>query len=1163
VKKILLWILTFSILSSASATWWDSDWEYRQQIDITENSGNNLTDYQVRIRLNATELYEAGKLRSDCGDIRFIDGSSELIYWVGKCVTDDRSSLSDVWVKVPLIRANSTKTIYMYHGNPNATTESNYSGTMKVPPNVGWEAIWYPYSGAHRPYAGIEMDSSGNIWVSGRSHTVKYDKNGTLLMNFSNPVIEAMTIDSSDNILLCGSYNNNYSIFAYDSDGNYLWNTSYDTSYSGTCRGLAVDSSGNIYSTGRIRQDGDIGYLSHRIPLVKHDSAGNHLWNKTVYTGIYVSGNGITVDSEDNIIVVGHTATHRWSGYSYQYIPVYFLIAKYDSDGNHLWTKTFTSGEKLPYDIDEGTAVITDQSNNIYTVGRFGRYYFTAKYSPDGTHIWNRTHPTYWSNEALDVDIDSIGNIITTGYDKWETTHNERWCTIKYTSVGDKLWSQHWGAGAHTFGVVSDPEDYTIMYVTGDRGYGLFGTEPFKYHTKKYVEREIITPEPTVTFVTEKNQPAIPDLTLTRDDITFSPSSPVEGDLVTINATVHNIGDGNAENVTVRFLEGSITLTNLTIDSINANASVTVSINWTATYGNHTITVAIDPDDLIPEGNESNNQASKEIEVISPTFKVLVVATYYQDESLWDIKQYESKLNESLENTKEYYLEQSYGHDYVWFSDPVYLQMPYMSGYYYDWPISALDKSYTPHPKYAWDVRDTLGEMGYDQGEYDAILTYQTDINSHSYEGGFRAVMYRFPAIKKDDKPIIAANIKDSYGTFAHELGHALYGFDDFYSEKLLILERNRGEVEYWGLMGRGGRLASKAPIISFNKVRADWLGYDPISGESIATQEWVIFTIYPYEDMDYGDSIIKIAGLEDPGIDYSYDFILELRRKHLDEYTPGGVPPFPTYWIEEPGVLIYQDHHGLLGSYLETIPAISLPPNPTNLHYLQTISDFLPSYKHPVTGLEFEYLGDSDPSPEVFEPPVKIKVGFDVSTYSDMNGIILNNLDIYDLKNLSLAPLVNITYPDIDLHAYTPDGKHVGMNYSSGVYENEIPGAISSGDLIAEEWIFVPSNLDVRFVVDSHDVQQYLEEINSSETLITNYTIQMMEYGENPSVEVVNNIVIITDRIIHEPTQKIIEPGQRENPLDDIAPNTSIELIGSAGTNGWYLSDVTVTLMR
>lgn len=563
--------------------------------------------------------------------------------------------------------------------------------------------------------------------------------------------------------------------------------------------------------------------------------------------------------------------------------------------------------------------------------------------------------------------------------------------------------------------------------------------------------------------------------------------------------------------------------------SVNADSTKTISFDWIATAGIHIVAIRADPDDSVQELNESNNQASKDIEVISPTFKVLVVATYYQDESLEDIQKHESKLNESLENTKGYYLKESFDRDHIWFSDPVYLQMPHTSGYYYDWPISASDKSYTPHPKYAWDVQDTLREMGYDQEEYDAILTCQTDINSHSYEGGFRAVVYRFPAIQKDDKPIIAVDIKDSYGIFAHELGHALYGFDDFYSEKLLILERNRGEVEYWGLMGRGGRLASKAPIISFNKVRAGWLEYDPISGESIATQGWVTFTLYPYEDMDYGNSIIKIAGLEDPGIDYSYDFILELRKKHLEEYTPGGVPPFPTYWIEEPGVLIYQDHHGLLGSYLETIPAISLPPNPTNLHYLQTISDFIPSYKHPVTGLEFGYLGDSNPSPEVFEPPVKIKVGFDVSTYSDMKGIILNNLDIYSLKNLSLAPLVDITYPDIDLHAYTSDGRHIGMNHSSGVYENEILGAIASGDMITEEWVFVPSNLDVRFVVDSHDVQKYLEEINSSETLITNYTIQMMEYGENPSVEVIDGNVIITGRMIYDPIQKTIEPDERE----------------------------------
>ncbi len=38
---------------------------------------------------------------------------------------------------------------------------------------------------------------------------------------------------------------------------------------------------------------------------------------------------------------------------------------------------------------------------------------------------------------------------------------------------------------------------------------------------------------------------------------------------------------------------------------------------------------------------------------------------------------------------------------------------------------------------------------------------------------------------------------------------------------------------------------------------------------------------------------------------------------------------------------------------------------------------------------------------------------------------------------------------PDFDLHAYTPDGKHIGVNYTTKVYENEITGANASGDLL------------------------------------------------------------------------------------------------------------------
>lgn len=48
----------------------------------------------------------------------------------------------------------------------------------------------------------------------------------------------------------------------------------------------------------------------------------------------------------------------------------------------------------------------------------------------------------------------------------------------------------------------------------------------------------------------------LPDLTLLPNDIAFAPAAPVEGETVTVSATVHNIGAENASNVAVRFFVG-------------------------------------------------------------------------------------------------------------------------------------------------------------------------------------------------------------------------------------------------------------------------------------------------------------------------------------------------------------------------------------------------------------------------------------------------------------------------------------------------------------------------------------------------------------------------------------------------------------------------------
>jgi len=97
-------------------------------IDNTQNS-NTLTDYQVLVNLDTSSLIASGRMRSDCGDIRFYDsdGVTSLNYWLeGPC----NSSSTRIWVKIPSIPASSKKTIYLFYGNSSLTSASNGSATF-------------------------------------------------------------------------------------------------------------------------------------------------------------------------------------------------------------------------------------------------------------------------------------------------------------------------------------------------------------------------------------------------------------------------------------------------------------------------------------------------------------------------------------------------------------------------------------------------------------------------------------------------------------------------------------------------------------------------------------------------------------------------------------------------------------------------------------------------------------------------------------------------------------------------------------------------------------------------------------------------------------------------------------------------------------------------
>ena len=111
------------------ATWWNSTWDYRKQLNIT-NPNALLNDFSVMIEFNGTELYEAGKLNENCSDIRFTNSTDDVLQYRNiSCITNDNSTLSSFYVEIPHF-VNGTNTLYMYYGNSEAEYTGNNSLTV-------------------------------------------------------------------------------------------------------------------------------------------------------------------------------------------------------------------------------------------------------------------------------------------------------------------------------------------------------------------------------------------------------------------------------------------------------------------------------------------------------------------------------------------------------------------------------------------------------------------------------------------------------------------------------------------------------------------------------------------------------------------------------------------------------------------------------------------------------------------------------------------------------------------------------------------------------------------------------------------------------------------------------------------------------------------------
>ncbi len=236
--------------------------------------------------------------------------------------------------------------------------------------------------------------------------------------------------------------------------------------------GIAVDGAGNVYITGFT--DGSLGGDNagyYDTWLAKYDSSGNQLWKTQLGTAADDFSYNVAVDNTGNAYITGHSEETWLGGIDNGWNDYNALIAKYDSNGNLLWTDLVDYIAENEYSY----SIAVDSTNNVYmtgvvddiqTVGAIPNTW-VSKHSSDGEEQWKTKLNAY--AESTTVEADGAGNIYVAGYfDNFfgESFIESAWIT-KYNSSGKKLSFQ--GLDTLDFDIIRDIDvDITgNVYITG------------------------------------------------------------------------------------------------------------------------------------------------------------------------------------------------------------------------------------------------------------------------------------------------------------------------------------------------------------------------------------------------------------------------------------------------------------------------------------------------------------------------------------------------------------------------------------------------------------------------------------------------------------------------------------------------------------------------
>lgn len=280
-------------------------------------------------------------------------------------------------------------------------------------------------------------------------------------------------------------------ILKLDASGNFIWAKQLGDAYVDRASDVAVDDSGNVYTTGfftgTVDFDPSLGTFFMSTPSTTHgdayilklDNSGNFIW--AVEFGGIQSDRGVSlcIDNTGHIYSTGifsGTVDFDPTAGVYNMATItgvdQVYVSKLNSDGSFVWAKNFGAGYN-----QASSSIAVDNFDNVYTVGYlFGigdfdpgpsTYYLTSSGYSDifisklnslGNFIWAKQFGDTLNDDAKSITVDLSGHVLTAGsfygtidFDPGISTNymssvgQSDVFILKLDSTGNFIWAKQFG----------------------------------------------------------------------------------------------------------------------------------------------------------------------------------------------------------------------------------------------------------------------------------------------------------------------------------------------------------------------------------------------------------------------------------------------------------------------------------------------------------------------------------------------------------------------------------------------------------------------------------------------------------------------------------------------------------------------------------------------